>query len=487
MASDSSSASSEGEREPARKQHKKHHHHHRDEKKHDRKKHEKRHRKHEKEHKKKRRHHADDKEAAVRAPGAVAAPAWAPFAAVVAANPASRAELRSLLEMLDEGQVVVLDHIEDTAMRSRLQSALEALGLPSESLPDGSRAHAKPEGSTQSLAAHFASILDDSTMAAADGRADGPPEPSVEGGAGPQEPTVREPAAARRVYGVAARPPPSDSDIGPAMPPPALADDDVDGDEDEPGIGPALPSSNGGAESLEAGAAGGNLWWQNEQMAPKPAAPPAPADGTDGPSEASNRERDGWMVSLPSASSDPFGTGQARQFTKNGIKPVGDQTMWTDTPADLERKAKAAEARSWGAAAGSLPGGSGGGGSAAEPMTLAEAVALAKRNAAAGKRPRGFETKRVEGGGGGGGGGDSSGPQAKSLVDLHAEQKASEKKEKKGKADWEGQHPWKPWNRDTDLDVRTANPKGKETILNNQHMGTLGDRFGGGSRETTFM
>ena len=49
------------------------------------------------------------------------------------------------------------------------------------------------------------------------------------------------------------------------------------------------------------------------------------------------------------------------------------------------------------------------------------------------------------------------------------------------------QHPWKPWNRDTDLDVRAANPKGKETILNNQHMGKLGDRFGGGTRETTFM
>ena len=55
-------------------------------------------------------------------------------------------------------------------------------------------------------------------------------------------------------------------------------------------------------------------------------------------------------------------------------------------------------------------------------------------------------------------------------------------------ADWEGKHPWKPWNRDTDLDVRAANPKGKESILNNQHMGTLGDRFGTqGRKETTFM
>ena len=85
------------------------------------------------------------------------------------------------------------------------------------------------------------------------------------------------------------------------------------------------------------------------------------------------------------------------------------------------------------------------------------------------------------------GGGADDGPKPKTLVELHQEQQASEKAAKKGKADWEGQHPWKPWNRDTDLDVRKANPKGKESILNNQHMGKLGDRFGGGRRESTFM
>ena len=115
----------------------------------------------------------------------------------------------------------------------------------------------------------------------------------------------------------------------------------------------------------------------------------------------------------------------------------------------------------------------------------AEAVALAKQNAAAGKRPRGFETSA--GGGAETGGGADDGPKPKTLVELHQEQQASEKAAKKGKADWEGQHPWKPWNRDTDLDVRKANPKGKESILNNQHMGKLGDRFGGGRRESTFM
>ena len=54
-------------------------------------------------------------------------------------------------------------------------------------------------------------------------------------------------------------------------------------------------------------------------------------------------------------------------------------------------------------------------------------------------------------------------------------------------AEWQGSHPWRPWDREKDLDIRAANPKGKESVLNNQHMGTLGDRFGGGKRETTFM
>ena len=55
------------------------------------------------------------------------------------------------------------------------------------------------------------------------------------------------------------------------------------------------------------------------------------------------------------------------------------------------------------------------------------------------------------------------------------------------KAEWEGHHPWRPFDRDKDLDIRAAKPKSKESILNNEHMGKLGDRFGGGRRETTFM
>ena len=120
------------------------------------------------------------------------------------------------------------------------------------------------------------------------------------------------------------------------------------------------------------------------------------------------------------------------------------------------------------------------------PMSLAQAAAYAAANKgkAIAHAPVARPTPT-------GGGAAESRPAPKSLVELVEEQKAKEAREKKkggkAKAEWEGAHPWRPWNRETDLDVRAANPKGKESILNNQHMGKLGDRFGGGRRETTFM
>ena len=116
-------------------------------------------------------------------------------------------------------------------------------------------------------------------------------------------------------------------------------------------------------------------------------------------------------------------------------------------------------------------------------MTLAEAAALAHATAANRSRPAASFGSSATGKGGDGSDGR---PKPKSLVEVHAEQKASAK-QKNAKADWEGHHPWKPFDRDTDLDIRAAKPKSKETILNNEFMGTLGDRFGSGRREHTFM
>ena len=97
--------------------------------------------------------------------------------------------------------------------------------------------------------------------------------------------------------------------------------------------------------------------------------------------------------------------------------------------------------------------------------------------------------------GGGGDGGSSSGgggeaKRPKSLVEIHAEAAAAAKKKESGgaaKAEWQGAHPWRPWNRETDLDVRRVDPKGQEKIVKHDILGTIGDRFGASKRETTFM
>ena len=87
----------------------------------------------------------------------------------------------------------------------------------------------------------------------------------------------------------------------------------------------------------------------------------------------------------------------------------------------------------------------------ATPMSLAEAAALASSRHASGQRSS-FATGNapVEEE-------DDSKPKPKTLVEVKEELVAAEKHEKKGKGgktEWEKDHPWKPWDRDTDLVVR---------------------------------
>ena len=542
MSSDSSSESSSS----SRKHHKKRK---RDERSGHKGHKEKRHRKEKKDAKEKKHHHhhhrrhhhhhhsrqkETEKEASCAPTEPASEPAegesaWSAFANVIASNPSGRLELGELLKMLDDGGAVILEQIEDPALRERLRVAVEALRLEAQRMPDGSVAYAKADGAA-SLARRFAPLLaaDHADAADADADAMAPPMPSQP----PHGPSDAAPGR-RAVIGPAAGPmppPPPATDagdesergvesashgIGPAAPPldGAMGGSDAHGAEvdgprghargaapraepdspDDEIVGPVLPSAGASAVDDEVGTGtgggGGKLrWWERGAALPKPSAPiESGADDGDG----APMHRDDWMLSLPAERTDLNTVGQARQFLRNGRQERGDVSEWTDVPADRARKA---------AEAAMVVGGGGGGGvaaaaaassSAAAPMTLAEAVALAKANAASGRRPR----AQQRGGGGGSGsgeGGDEGGglPAPESLVDMAA-RLADEAKAKgagqKGKGDWEGQHPWKPWNRETDLDIRAVNPKGKETILNNQHMGTLGDRFGGGRKESTFM
>jgi hypothetical protein len=46
------------------------------------------------------------------------------------------------------------------------------------------------------------------------------------------------------------------------------------------------------------------------------------------------------------------------------------------------------------------------------------------------------------------------------------------------KQDWEGAHPWKPWDRDKDLNAPASKPKGTSDLL--KAAGSLSNRFSSG-------
>ena len=197
-----------------------------------------------------------------------------------------------------------------------------------------------------------------------------------------------------RSIGPSSGPPSGGDSIGPAMPPVADKDEQEDEDEEdeEDGIGPALPPPPGADGdafgALASGKSGGDrrLWWQQEQSAPKPTAP-IPEDGGVA-TTVGQTERDDWMVALPTERTSLNTQGQARQFSRNGVQAVGDLSIWTDAPAEREKKAKAVEARSWGAVG--MPGGSGGGGGGGggEPMTWRRRLHSLERTRRAGASAR---------------------------------------------------------------------------------------------------
>ena len=76
-------------------------------------------------------------------------------------------------------------------------------------------------------------------------------------------------------------------------------------------------------------------------------------------------------------------------------------------------------------------------------------------------------------------------PPCPTSCQVHQGLTEKKKKETKGKAEWEGKHPWKPWDREKDLEVRLG--KSQKDILNDKIMGKISDRFGGGKRETSFI
>lgn len=76
--------------------------------------------------------------------------------------------------------------------------------------------------------------------------------------------------------------------------------------------------------------------------------------------------------------------------------------------------------------------------------------------------------------------------RSKSLVEKHQETARSrlKKKSKQDKVnEWEGQHPWKPWDREKDLTAGRQNVK-----LDSENMSQgLSSRFSSGSFQRNFL
>uniref|UniRef100_A0A7S3R7C5 J domain-containing protein n=1 Tax=Dunaliella tertiolecta TaxID=3047 RepID=A0A7S3R7C5_DUNTE len=192
--------------------------------------------------------------------------------------------------------------------------------------------------------------------------------------------------------------------------------------------------------------------------------------------------REAWMTELPEERSFNPAEKMMSQvsqtsFSQTGIKKRGDTSMWTDTPATIAaRNAQGGNALQQGAAGPLMITGGGPGGSAGG-MSREDAQIMDAFNSQARKR---------------------------SLLDAHQEEQAAGHKDKKKKEDkkkhgdgppvaatksdkpsWVGKHPWKPFDRETDLEIRGGKPKDPQKLM--QVQGSLSSKFSSGGSSRTFL
>ncbi|XP_019160234.1 PREDICTED: GPALPP motifs-containing protein 1-like [Ipomoea nil] len=152
-------------------------------------------------------------------------------------------------------------------------------------------------------------------------------------------------------------------------------------------------------------------------------------------------KRDEWMTTLPPERKPGRMPMCSTTFSKSSKEGRGDTSVWTDTPSDRALKAK---------------------------MNYASKEQDTKRENAdnAALVDQYNKAKR-----------------SKSLVEKHQEKGGSKSKKKAKQEEWEGNHPWKPWDREKDLKVRRQSVK-----LDAQNMSKgLSSRFSSGSFQRNFL
>nr|XP_043626583.1 uncharacterized protein LOC122598042 [Erigeron canadensis] len=169
------------------------------------------------------------------------------------------------------------------------------------------------------------------------------------------------------------------------------------------------------------------------------------------------RRRDEWMTTLPPERKPGVATQQSvKSFSRTSKQGRGDTSAWTDTPLDRAQKAKMNYLEAYN-----------------------EAAALAADNQD--KKTSNADAELVDK--------YNKAKRSKSLVEKHQEstrvrsKKKSKAGQEKQKQEWEGQHPWKPWDREKDL---TAGRQNVKLDAENMAQG-LTSRFSSGSFQRNFL
>ncbi|KAL3905457.1 MAG: hypothetical protein SGPRY_010903 [Prymnesium sp.] len=354
----------------------------------------------------------------------VAQPDWqgaeALLTQLVKREPQARSDLGMILQVLDRSEAIVLSQVDDSSMRTLLESLSECLGLSKTALAgNGGVAHSKPAHLDVKLVDRFAFFLEEEagTPSVTAVMASEPicREDEVQQDVGPP---TKPSNSGRKVYGAMLPPgglPIPFNPIGPSRP---TAVDTSEAEEVEtgpplsPSVGPRVPLPEEAMASENAGTA----WWQKEQAMPKmPTQPASSSEMLSG--------RDEWMTSLPtdraSQSAETFGV--SRTFLRNdrqqrqslsasssvsvsASEQVEASAEWTQDPATRDTEEPTTKHRA-----------------ADIPMSLAEVAALAaKTRAQGGARRPDLVVSHSEG--------SEKRIAPKSLVELHEEAQKKQKK-----------------------------------------------------------
>ncbi|KAL0437978.1 UNVERIFIED_CONTAM: DnaJsubfamily C member 10 [Sesamum latifolium] len=166
------------------------------------------------------------------------------------------------------------------------------------------------------------------------------------------------------------------------------------------------------------------------------------------------QKRDEWMTTLPPERKPGMTMHSTTRFSKSSKEGRGDTSAWTDTPSERAQKAKMNYLEAYN-----------------------EAAALASNEQE--KKKVSADAELVDQ--------YNKAKRSKSLVEKHQDSLTKRPKKKgkqeSAKEEWEGNHPWKPWDREKDL---TAGRQNVKLDADNMAQG-LSSRFSSGSFQRNFL